>query len=130
MSRAGGAHAACEQPHAVVIDGTTVALTLRRSARRSFALQVDHRGARVAVPLRTSLAEVDRFVLEHGRWLLERLQARAQRPPPQALEGGAAPPAEELPAPPSMVAPPEAPEGEIPPPVTVAPPEAPDQPMP
>jgi predicted metal-dependent hydrolase len=86
LSRTGGARAACEQPHAVVIDGTSVALTLRRSARRSFALQVDHRGARVAVPLRTSLAEVDRFVLDHGRWLLDRLRARARTPQSPVFE--------------------------------------------
>lgn len=79
-----------EQPHAVVIEGTRVELVLRRSARRSFALQVDHRGARVAVPLRTSLGEVDRFVHSHGRWLLDRLQARAQVPTvaPIAVEDG------------------------------------------
>ncbi len=73
---------AVEQAHAVVVDGTRVDLVLRRSARRSFALQVDHRGARVAVPLRTSLGEVDRFVQHHGRWLLERLRARAAGPRP------------------------------------------------
>ncbi len=71
---------AVEQAHAVVVDGTRIDLVLRRSARRSFALQVDHRGARVAVPMRTSLGEVDRFVQHHGRWLLERLRARAAGP--------------------------------------------------
>lgn len=77
---------ACEQAHSVVIEGTRIDLVLRRSARRSFALQVDHRGARVAVPLRTALSEVDRFVLGHGRWLLDRLQAQAARPPVAAIE--------------------------------------------
>lgn len=67
-----------ELPHAMVIDGTAVDLVLCRSARRSFALQIDHRGARVAVPLRTSLQEVERFVHSHGRWLLDRLKARAE----------------------------------------------------
>lgn len=82
--------AASEQAHAVIIDGTRVELVLRRSARRSFALQVDQRGARVAVPLRTSLNEVDRFVHSHGRWLLDRLQAQAQTPaaPRLAVEDG------------------------------------------
>ena len=55
-----GRAAAQEQAHSLVIDGTRVDLVLRRSARRSFALQVDHRGARVAVPLRTPLGEVER----------------------------------------------------------------------
>ena len=85
MSARGGA-AAQEQAHSLVIEGTRVDLVLRRSARRSFALQVDHRGARVAVPLRTPLGEVERFVHSHGRWLLDRLQARAAARPARVLD--------------------------------------------
>ncbi|WP_287364717.1 SprT family zinc-dependent metalloprotease [Thauera sp.] len=48
--------------------------------RRSFALQVDHRGARVSVPLRTPMVEVERFVRGHGAWLLDRLRRSADRP--------------------------------------------------
>ncbi|ATE59054.1 M48 family metallopeptidase [Thauera sinica] len=82
LSTHAGAPAASEVPHAVDIGGTRVALTLRRSARRSFALQVDHRGARVAVPFRATLADVDRFVRDHGQWLLDRLRMRAAAAPP------------------------------------------------
>ena len=81
-----GRAAAQEQPHSLVIEGTRVDLVLRRSARRSFALQVDHRGARVAVPLRAPLGEVERFVHSHGRWLLDRLQARAAARPLPLLD--------------------------------------------
>ena len=81
-----GRAAAQEQAHSLVIEGTRVDLVLRRSARRSFALQVDHRGARVAVPLRTPLGEVERFVHSHGRWLLDRLQARAAARPARVLD--------------------------------------------
>lgn len=81
-----GRTAVQEQAHSLVIEGTRVDLVLRRSARRSFALQVDHRGARVAVPLRTPLGEVERFVHSHGRWLIERLRARAAASPAPALE--------------------------------------------
>ena len=81
-----GRAAAQEQAHSLVIEGTRVDLVLRRSARRSFALQVDHRGARVAVPLRTPLGEVERFVHSHGRWLLDRLQSRAAAPPAPVLD--------------------------------------------
>ena len=70
--------AASEEPHSLLVEGTRVDLVLRRSARRSFTLQVDHRGARVSVPLRTPLGEVERFVHSHGPWLLDRLRARAQ----------------------------------------------------
>ena len=78
-ARAGCALAASEEPHELDIEGLRVRLTLRRSLRRSFALQVDHRGARVSVPLRTPLAEVEHFVRGHGAWLLERLQRWQQR---------------------------------------------------
>ena len=84
--RARGRAVAREQAHSLLIEGTQVELVLRHSARRSFALQVDHRGARVAVPLRTPLGEVERFVHSHGRWLLERLQACAAVRPAPVLE--------------------------------------------
>ena len=78
--------AASEEPHSLLVEGTRVDLVLRRSARRSFTLQVDHRGARVSVPLRTPLGEVERFVHSHGSWLLDRLRARALAPQPPRLE--------------------------------------------
>lgn len=84
MTASGRARAE-EQAHSLIIEGTRVELVLRRSARRSFALQVDHRGARVAVPLRTPLGEVERFIHSHGRWLLDRLQARAVPRPTQVV---------------------------------------------
>ncbi|ENO94408.1 MULTISPECIES: SprT family zinc-dependent metalloprotease [unclassified Thauera] len=74
------------QAYHLVIDGTPVALVLRRSARRSMALQVDHRGARVAVPLQMPLGEVERFVRGHGRWLLDRLRAHAGAPAQVRIE--------------------------------------------
>ena len=80
-----GRAAAQEQSHSLVVEGVRVDLVLRRSARRSFALQVDHRGARVAAPLQAPLVEIERFVHGHGRWLLDRLQARAAARPPPAL---------------------------------------------
>lgn len=85
MTASGRARAE-EQAHSLIIEGTRVELVLRRSARRSFALQVDHRGARVAVPLRTPLGEVERFIHSHGRWLLDRLQARSASRPAQMVE--------------------------------------------
>lgn len=87
-SRAGRAAPASEVPHQLDIEGQRVQLTLRRSARRSFALQVDHRGARVSVPLRAPLADVDHFVRGHGAWLLDRLRRLQDRPQPQLLALG------------------------------------------
>jgi len=79
------AQAPVELAHQIAIEGRTVSLVLRHSARRSFALTVDHRGPRVAVPHGTALEAVDRFVRAHGRWLLERLAAQQARPLPNRL---------------------------------------------
>ena len=80
LSRGRGAVVASEVPHHIDIEGRRIALTLRRSARRSFALQVDHRGARVSVPVRAPLDDVEAFVRGHAVWLLDRL-ARAHNHP-------------------------------------------------
>lgn len=84
---------ATETQHRIVVEGRELVLCLRRSARRrSFALQVDHRGPRVAVPLGASLRQIDRFIHEHGHWLLDRIEARAQllvRQSAFVLENGA-----------------------------------------
>ncbi|MCK9258414.1 MAG: SprT family zinc-dependent metalloprotease [Azoarcus sp.] len=70
------------------IDGRTVALVMRHSSRRSFALQVDHRGARVAVPHGTPVAEAEQFIRMHGRWLLARLDAQQAQADVQRLSIG------------------------------------------
>lgn len=75
-----------ETAQALLIEGERVHFVLRRSARRSFALQVDHRGARVSVPLCASVAEIERFVHQHGRWLIERLRERAGACAPRPFE--------------------------------------------
>ncbi len=83
---------AVETRHRIIIGGREITLGLRRSARRrSFALQVDHRGPRVSVPLGASPGQIDGFVRQHGQWLLERIEARGRNPspPPLALEDGA-----------------------------------------
>ena len=64
---------AVEAAHVMVVAGCEIALVLRHSSRRSFALQVDHRGARVAVPHGTPVAAAEQFVRAHGDWLLARL---------------------------------------------------------
>ena len=72
--------------HAFDLGGARLVLTLRRSARRSFALRVDPQGAQVAAPLHASLRDIEHFVRAHRDWLLERLSLR---PPPLVLEDGA-----------------------------------------
>ncbi|WP_068637477.1 M48 family metallopeptidase [Thauera butanivorans] len=71
--------AASEEAHRIELGGQCVELTLRRSpARRTLALQIDHRGARVSAPLRTPLAEIDAFIRNHAAWLLDRLGRAAE----------------------------------------------------
>jgi len=80
-----------EQVRRIVLAGREIAYRLRRSARRTLALQVDARGVRVAVPHHCTTAEAERFVAAHGRWLLDKLDQLAARPRPKrfAVEDGA-----------------------------------------
>lgn len=76
------------------VHGRELAYVLRRSARRSFALQVDARGVRVAAPLPARLDEVERFIAGHAGWLLDKLSqqaARAARQVFEAVDGAAFP---------------------------------------
>ena len=70
-----------QERRSIGLDGREVPYVLRRSARKSLALQLDSKGVRVSVPAGAALAEVERFICAHARWLLERLdaQARAQQ---------------------------------------------------
>lgn len=70
---------ASEEHRSIDLEGREISYRLRRSARRSFALHVDPRGVRVAVPGRAALEEIERFVLAHGNWILEKLDVHARR---------------------------------------------------
>lgn len=63
-----------------------VPYALRRSARRSFALQVDAAGVRVAAPARARIEDIERFIHSHANWLLGKLDARAQQLTRQRFE--------------------------------------------
>jgi predicted metal-dependent hydrolase len=76
-----------EQTRTLHLDGKQLRLVVRRSARRSLALTVDHRGARLAAPHGTPEAVITRFIHQHGDWLLARMAER-QQPAPLALTDG------------------------------------------
>jgi predicted metal-dependent hydrolase len=79
-----------EEQRRISLEGREIPYRLRRSARRTLALQVDARGVRVAVPLYCTAGEAEGFVATHGRWLLAKLDAIAARPQPNrfaAVEG-------------------------------------------
>lgn len=79
----GATPAAREERRSIVLGGAEVHYVLRRSSRRTLALQIDHRGVRVAAPLVARTADVERFIVGHARWLLDRMAARAAVSPPR-----------------------------------------------
>lgn len=68
------------------LEAQDVAYVLKRSERRSFALQIDHRGVQVAVPWAAAHADVERFIRGHERWLLDKLRARASHVAPRVMD--------------------------------------------
>lgn len=66
-----------EEWRSIRLGETDVRYVLTRTARRTLALQVDHRGVRVAAPLLAGAFDVERFIRGHARWLLDRMAQRA-----------------------------------------------------
>jgi len=62
--------------------GGQLPYVLRRSVRRTFALQIDHRGVQVAVPDDAREADVERFIAGHKDWLIGKLAERRHSTPP------------------------------------------------
>lgn len=76
--------AAPETARSVVIGDQTVAYQLRRSARRTIGLSIDHRGLRVGAPPRARLGDIENLIRQHGQWVLDKLAAWRERTPPEA----------------------------------------------
>jgi len=76
--------AAPETARSVVIGDQTVAYQLRRSARRTISLSIDHRGLRVGAPPRARLGDIENLIRQHGQWVLDKLAAWRERTPPEA----------------------------------------------
>lgn len=83
LQRRGARAALSGEQRRIALDGREVSYILRRSARRTLALQVDAGGVRVAVPLHCPVGDAERFIAAHGRWLLGKLDAIAARPRPE-----------------------------------------------
>lgn len=92
VSRAAGlarqSRPATEESRSIRLGERDLDYVLRRSPRRSFALQVDQRGVRVAVPWPATQPEIDRFIRSHHDWLEGKLAARVP-PAAMAVEDGA-----------------------------------------
>lgn len=80
----------------IVLNGQRVPYLLRRSARKTLGLRIDHRGLIVGVPLRARLGDAEAFMRSHAVWIIEKLSVRARSteaatPPFQIGEGAVLP---------------------------------------
>ena len=80
--------AAPEAVRSIVIGNQTVAYQLRRSARRTIGLAIDHRGLRVGAPQRARLGDIEGLIRQHGQWVLDKLASWRERPAPGKLVVG------------------------------------------
>ena len=74
-----------EPAQRIVIAGQAVAYQLKRSQRRTIGLSIDHRGLRVGAPNRARLGDIESLIQQHGQWVLDKLAAWRDRPPPEKL---------------------------------------------
>ena len=74
----------------VEADGAAIEYTLRRSKRRKKTVQISVSGGKVEVsaPLRTPNREIQAIVQKRSGWILDKLAADAQAPPPLRLVTG------------------------------------------
>ncbi|MDR3299850.1 MAG: M48 family metallopeptidase [Candidatus Accumulibacter sp.] len=79
-----------ETSRTIALGDRIVPYTLRRARRRTLGLTIDHRGLRVAVPQRTSLAEIENLVRQHADWVAKKLDEWRERwrPAPWRLADG------------------------------------------
>ncbi|MCP5268143.1 MAG: M48 family metallopeptidase [Zoogloeaceae bacterium] len=82
----GVALAAGEEPRRITLGDRIVPYLLRRGARRTIGLSIDHRGLRVGAPRRTSLSEVEALIHRHGDWVVAKLDEWRTRRRPEILQ--------------------------------------------
>ena len=73
-----------------VLEGQPVNYILHRShGRRRISLSIDERGLRVGAPLRASLREIERVLLDHAPWVIRKLgEWNAKRAPSRRWDTG------------------------------------------
>jgi len=77
--------AADETPRSIALGDRIVPYVLRRAKRRTIGLSIDHRGLRVGAPRRSSLLEVEKIILRHGEWVVQKLDEWRTRRRPELL---------------------------------------------
>ncbi|MEY3200939.1 MAG: hypothetical protein RIR70_489 [Pseudomonadota bacterium] len=77
----------------IQIGARIVTYRLVRGSRRTVGLTIDARGLRVGAPRALSVAQIERFILDHGAWVLEKLDEWASRAPAAflAIDGASLP---------------------------------------
>lgn len=74
-----------EASRRIVIAGQAIDYQLKRSARRTIGLAIDHRGLRVGAPLRARQGDIESLIHQHGQWVLDKLAAWRDRQPAAKL---------------------------------------------
>jgi len=82
---AGQMPATGEEMRRITLGDRIVPYLLRRGARRTIGLSIDHRGLRVGAPRRTSLTEVEALIHRHGAWVVDKLDEWRTRRRPELL---------------------------------------------
>lgn len=77
-------------PHKLRINGATIEYSLTRSKRRrkTVGIRVSREVLEVTAPTRTAIKEIEEILRKRGGWILERLEAASQLPPPRQLVSG------------------------------------------
>jgi predicted metal-dependent hydrolase len=77
----------------ITLDGRTVRYVFRRARRRTIGLLIDEHGLSAAAPNWVPVAEVEAFIREKERWILQRLAERTREKVPafQWREGAVLP---------------------------------------
>jgi len=57
-----------------VLNGQTITYTLKRSARRSIGLQINHQGLSISIPRQTPLVQVETVLQEKADWITQKLK--------------------------------------------------------
>lgn len=83
---AGVAVASGEEMRRITLGDRIVPYLLRRGARRTIGLSIDHRGLRVGAPRRTSLTEVEALIRRHADWVVDKLDEWRTRRRPEPLQ--------------------------------------------
>lgn len=71
----------------IELGGREIEYRFRRRRRRTLGITIDAAGVRVTAPLRAPWRDIEAFLREKERWILDKLDEWARLPRPSVLEG-------------------------------------------